>query len=122
MPPHIDVQAFRRRLEARRAEIREEIARLEEQTPNINQDTGYGVKNHPAEDASEMYDRERSLAILGVMQRELQQIEHALERIDAGVYGLCEVCQQPIPAERLDARPYATLCITHQRQRDAQPA
>jgi DnaK suppressor protein len=120
MSHHLDLNAFRGRLEERRAEIRDEIDRLEEQAMNINQTEGYGVKNHPAEDATEIYDRERSLAISAVMQRELEQIDHALERIAAGSYGVCEVCRKPIPEERLDARPFATLCIDHQRERDAQ--
>jgi RNA polymerase-binding protein DksA len=120
MSHHLDLNAFRARLETRRGEIQDEIARLEEQAMNVNQVEGYGVKNHPAEDATEIYDRERSLAISAVMQRELEQIDHALERIAAGTYGVCEVCQRPIPVERLEARPFATLCIEHQRARDAQ--
>lgn len=47
--------------------------------------------------------------------RELAQIERALERMDAGVYGLCEVTGKPIPLARLQALPYATLCIEAQR-------
>lgn len=120
MSQQLDLQTFRSLLEARRAEVSDEIAQLEEQAMNINQTEGYGVKNHPAEDATEIYDRERSLAVGAVMQRELEQIDHALERIAAGTYGVCEVCGRPIPVERLEARPIATLCIEHQRERDAQ--
>ena len=47
--------------------------------------------------------------------RELAQIERALERMDAGVYGLCEVTGKAIPLARLQALPYATLCIEAQR-------
>lgn len=47
--------------------------------------------------------------------RELAQIERAIERMDAGTYGLCEVTGKPIPLARLQALPYATLCIEAQR-------
>ena len=47
--------------------------------------------------------------------RELAQIERAIERFDAGTYGLCEVTGKPIPLARLQALPYATLCIEAQR-------
>ena len=48
--------------------------------------------------------------------RELASIENALERIDRGVYGTCENCGGRIPAARLQAVPYATLCIQCQRE------
>lgn len=42
---------------------------------------------------------------------ELRQVDHALERLDAGEYGVCEDCGEPIPEPRLRAVPYATLCV-----------
>lgn len=47
--------------------------------------------------------------------RELKHIEHALGRIREGVYGKCEVCASNIPMARLNALPYATMCIACQR-------
>jgi RNA polymerase-binding transcription factor DksA len=45
----------------------------------------------------------------------LLEIEAALARIDDGTYGLCTRCGRPIDAERLEAVPYATLCIEDKR-------
>ena len=42
---------------------------------------------------------------------ELRQVNHALKLLDAGEYGICEDCGEPIPEPRLRAVPYATLCI-----------
>ena len=50
-----------------------------------------------------------------VESRELSNIEHALERIRQGVYGVCEVCGAKIPMTRLNALPYATMCIECQQ-------
>ena len=47
--------------------------------------------------------------------RELAYIERALDRIREGSYGLCESCGQKIPAARLQALPYATMCIRCQK-------
>lgn len=116
----VDVQAFRARLEAMRASLQREIEGTHAEVVNADQQEGYGVKNHPAEDATELFTRQRSLAIELELQRELAQVNHALERVAAGQYGVCEVCGLAIPAERLDARPAATLCIVHQRERDQQ--
>ena len=41
----------------------------------------------------------------------LHKVEHALARIAAGDYGICESCGNDIPVARLDALPYATLCV-----------
>ena len=51
-----------------------------------------------------------------VESRELASIENALERIRSGHFGVCEGCNERIPMARLDALPYATLCIECQRE------
>ncbi len=43
---------------------------------------------------------------------ELQQIDHALARIDLGTYGQCEKCKDPIPEERLEFLPYTSQCVS----------
>ncbi len=48
--------------------------------------------------------------------QELRRIEHALQRIREGTYGICEECGQPIPAARLKALPYTTLCVKCQAE------
>ena len=114
----VDLNHFRQRLDEMRASIQDELERLQEETSNVNQDTSYGVKNHPAEDATELEQRERNMAVRGEMEREMGRIEHALARIEEGTYGVCEIGGELIPVERLEARPAATLCIRHQREQD----
>lgn len=116
----LDLDYFRRRLEEMRASTQREIDGLHDEVVNANQSDSYGAKNHPAEDATEMFTRERSLAIEAELQREMGRIDHALTRIAEGSYGVCEVGGEEIPVERLEARPVATLCIVHQRERDQQ--
>jgi DnaK suppressor protein len=59
---------------------------------------------------------EISSQLAEVESRELANIEVALERIREGHYGVCEVCECQIPMARLQALPYATLCINCQRE------
>jgi len=59
---------------------------------------------------------EISSQLAEVESRELANIEKALERMRSGHYGLCEACEKPIPIARLQALPYATLCIQCQRE------
>jgi YteA family regulatory protein len=53
--------------------------------------------NHPADDATELYEREKDIALNEHAERELKEIEHALQVIENGTYGICEVCGKPIP-------------------------
>ncbi|HZD67313.1 MAG TPA: TraR/DksA C4-type zinc finger protein [Acidimicrobiales bacterium] len=56
-------------------------------------------------------DRERDLALSAQALSAIEEIDHALAKMDAGTYGLCERCQNPIPRQRLRALPQARLCI-----------
>lgn len=59
---------------------------------------------------------EISSQLAEVESRELANIENAIERMKAGKYGVCEVCGGKIPMARLNALPYATVCIECQRE------
>jgi DnaK suppressor protein len=61
---------------------------------------------------------EISSQLAEVESRELSNIENALERMRAGEYGLCEGCEISIPLARLQALPYATMCIQCQRENE----
>ncbi len=69
--------------------------------------------NHPADDATELYEREKDLALHEHTQQELKEINHALKAIELGQYGACEVCGKEIPVERLQAIPTTTFCVEH---------
>ena len=57
--------------------------------------------------------------IMGQTEHEiLQDIEDALERIEAGTYGTCDDCGQPIPERRLRAIPYTVVCIACEEERE----
>jgi RNA polymerase-binding transcription factor DksA len=70
--------------------------------------------NHPADAGTEMFEREKDLSILEQVDARLSQVERALHRLDEGTYGTCEICGQPIAAERLEALPAATFCVRDQ--------
>ncbi len=55
----LDLNMFRERLERQRTELTAELTELQDETTNVNQQEGYGVKNHPAEDASDLFSRSR---------------------------------------------------------------
>ncbi len=56
-------------------------------------------------------ERERDLQLAGQARAAIEEINRALAKLDAGTYGMCERCNQPIPKARLKALPYAALCV-----------
>ena len=65
---------------------------------------------------SDLLEREQAASIRESVQERLADTIQALERLDAGTYGICEVCGEAIPRERLEARPEARYCVKHQRE------
>jgi len=63
------------------------------------------------EEATESYELERRLTLEKSIREQLASVEHALQKFEDGTYGLCDSCGKPIPPERLEALPQATLCL-----------
>jgi DnaK suppressor protein len=71
------------------------------------------------DDADLEQTREFNL-LLGTRERQkLDQIESALSRMEQGEYGFCEDCEENIPAARLKAMPFATLCVKCKSERES---
>ncbi len=73
---------------------------------------------HMADHASDMIDRELDGSLESNATAIVREIDDALERIDSSTYGACVRCGAPIPEERLDAVPYATLCVACKRDEE----
>ena len=68
---------------------------------------------HDPEGQTIAYERSQLSALIQVAQDHLGGIQAATARLQQGTYGICEVCHQPIPAARLEARPTARTCVRH---------
>ncbi|WP_238694222.1 TraR/DksA family transcriptional regulator [Nocardioides daphniae] len=67
---------------------------------------------HDPEGATIAFERSQVAALATQARRQLEEVDEALARVDAGTYGVCERCGGPIPAARLEARPLARTCVT----------
>jgi DnaK suppressor protein len=63
------------------------------------------------EEATETLELEKRLTLENRIRQEISAVDHALAKFEKGTYGLCENCGQPIPPERLEVRPQASLCM-----------
>lgn len=69
------------------------------------------IDNHPADIASENYERAKDLSLHEKNRLLLEKVKEALVKIERGSYGYCENCGKPIPPERLAAVPYTEFCL-----------
>ncbi|WP_019156081.1 TraR/DksA C4-type zinc finger protein [Robertmurraya massiliosenegalensis] len=69
--------------------------------------------NHPGDEGTELYEREKDIALSEHYRNEMKNISKALDAIENGTYGQCEVCGKEIALQRLEALPTTTYCIEH---------
>lgn len=103
----LSLRQLKSRLSARRGHLIREIERRFQE----NRDLGGHRLTDLADIASNTLRDELSWLVVEEEKRELEQIDEALARISSGTYGTCRNCGQPIKKARLEALPYATLCI-----------
>jgi RNA polymerase-binding protein DksA len=76
------------------------------------------IDNHPADIATEVYQRSRDIAQHDRLTHRIEAIDVAMERFAKSEYGRCEHCGQDIPFERLEALPYTSLCTECSREEE----
>jgi DnaK suppressor protein len=107
-------QRVRAALEEQRDELRHEIEDLGADPASdevtFDGDPGFSDRSHSTE------ERSRTIAVVRALRSNLHDVDRALAKLDAGTYGACERCGQPIGAERLEAIPWAMLCIDCKRK------
>lgn len=107
------VNSFRKILESERTRLTAETDRL--QPGGVTRDNlGYG--NHMADDATEVFEQAKDMALHQHLENLLTEVNDALERVDRQEYGVCEACTGPIDMERLQILPYARLCVDCQKK------
>ena len=110
----IDLDARRRELEMLRERLAGAAADLVGGDAPTEINTAAGDQ-HLADHASDLLDRELDASLGDNAEEIVREIDAALARIAAGTYGTCAACGGPIGEERLDAVPYATLCLDDRR-------
>lgn len=107
-------------------EIRFRLAQERTRLESLRQDVGGGsasederddlselttIDQHPADIGTETFNREVDESLLIAVRAELDQVDQAMRRLDAGTYGVCEACGRPIGDDRLEAAPATRFCL-----------
>jgi RNA polymerase-binding protein DksA len=109
------IKKFQKQLEEERERLTAVIEEHEKQMEDArNSETAADRSSDPenADAGSMRLEYAKELSIERNAADLLHKVEHALRRIEAGQYGVCEVCGTAIPMERLEVLPYATMCVT----------
>lgn len=119
----VDTEHFRELLLEKRQAVIEALDYLHKENPgSLEDETGELVSGsadqHMADTATETVDREIDYTLEASDGRLLTAIDSALNRIEDGTYGTCVNCGAQIAPERLEAMPWATLCIDCKRKEE----
>ena len=115
MTQNFDDDAARQRLQSEQDRVQGLIQELRDEGLDEEEADQVGalshLPQHQADEGSELFEREKDIAILEQLENELAEIEAALQRLDQGTYGIDEVTGDPIAPERLEAYPIARTNI-----------
>lgn len=104
-----DIKYFKQMLEERREQILKNIQGSSKELVELH-------KSHDVMDEGDIAavsaDNLINEEIMASQQKELAEIDEALGKIMRGVYGVCEMCEEPIGMQRLKVKPFAKYCIT----------
>ncbi|MCQ6276915.1 TraR/DksA C4-type zinc finger protein [Bacillus sp. V3B] len=112
------IAAFRSTL----LDLQQDINERQEKNNNFDLNEGHyhesmgelsSYDNHPGDEGTELYEREKDIALHQHLDYELENIQAALTAMEKGTYGKCLTCQQDIPLERLEAIPTTLYCKDH---------
>ncbi|HTU72237.1 MAG TPA: TraR/DksA family transcriptional regulator [Trebonia sp.] len=106
-----ELAEVRAELQAEAADLRNETDHAGAAIAGLLGDSVTEAGDDEADASSKLFEREHELAISNNARELLSQTEHALERITAGTYGVCESCGNAVGKARLLAFPRATLCV-----------
>ena len=108
-------------------QLMQEKSRLQREIENLQEGINAGtydiegmdsVDQHPADEGTELFEREKNLAVQSTLSRELDEVNIALQKFEDGTYGTCEMCGKPIDERRLRAFPAATHDVECQAKID----
>ena len=108
------IASFKKKLTEEKAVLEKQYHDLEEGNLLSSQSDFSGempFEEEYAASGTTTFERERDLSLSENVKDLLNRVNEALDRIENGTYGICEMCEEPIAEERLKALPYANLCI-----------
>jgi len=113
-----EANKYRTRLLARRRELLSDADKMSDESLTKKSSDLSTMPIHMADVGSDNYEQDVTLNLIEGEHEELRAIDHALQKMQEGNYGICDECGKKIPKARLNAIPYARLCVSCKRQKE----
>ncbi len=110
----VEISKFKKRLEQMREQLRCSLQLSTAEVKKPEEATGYS--QHQADQGTDDFDRKINLEVANKELQMLRQVERALEKIQEGTYGICDMSGEEIPKPRLEAMPYAATTVKAQEK------
>jgi len=108
------IEEFKKRLEELRNEMTKMVQETSKDVKTEAETKGYS--QHQADEGTDDFNRSLALQLTDKEIKVVQQIDRALEKIEEGTYGICDLSEDEIPLKRLEAIPYATMTVAAQEK------
>jgi DnaK suppressor protein len=112
------VEKQRERLEELRAELTRMVEGLEEDQQDRAESVGDMTENDSGDMSQSLFTREMDATVEQTMEKRLESVDRALQKIEEGTYGICDDTGEPIPRGRLEAMPEAIYTVEAQLRRE----
>ena len=112
---HLRYQALKEMMESRASELRQGLRAM------LSGPADPVEVRDPEEWGRTSAEQDLDLTLMEMQAETCRRIDDALQRLEQGTYGSCEECDEEIPAARLQALPFATLCVTCQELHEETP-
>jgi len=109
-----EIAVFKKRLEEMRSHVMRTIEGTKKEVTSPDESKGYS--QHSADEGTDGFVKNISLEVTSKEFGLLRQIDRALEKIEEGTYGVCDISGEEIPLKRLEAVPYATMTVKAQEK------
>lgn len=109
-----EIAYFKKRLEDLRVEMTKAVRASKEAVTQPDEAKGYS--QHSADEGTDDFVKNISLEVTNKEFGLIRQIDRALEKIEEGTYGVCDITGEEIPYKRLEAVPYATMTVKAQEK------
>jgi DnaK suppressor protein len=106
-----NVRATKEVTEQEKRKLKEERAETEAELDHLREYLRGEVDADAEEADPDLYEREKTLALIRTLENKLESIQQALRLAEKGTYGICERCGERIDPARLEALPHTTLCV-----------
>ena len=109
-----EIETFKKQLEDLRGQLSHTLKSVSDEVKSGDESKGYS--QHQADEGTDDFDQTISIEVSSKEQGMVRQIDRALEKIEEGTYGICDLSGDEIPIKRLEAVPYATMTVAAQEK------